>query len=464
MQDTAAVILAAGEGKRMQSVRPKVLQEVLFVPMIDWVLDAAQGAGIPAVCVVTGVGREQVEAHVGGRAAVAVQQRQLGTGHAVRAAEDFLRENGARDTLILNGDAPFLRAELLQAAYDAHKQAGNAFTLITAHLTQPKGYGRVLRGEDGGVRRIIEEKDADEAQRRIDEVNSGAYWFNTQALLGALARLGNQNAQGEYYLTDTVGILAKEGARGGTYALPEAADMAGANDRRQLAALNAYARRRALDALYDAGVEIVDESGVVIGPRVRVGADTRILPGTILRGDTTVGRGCVLGPNTLLEDCTVEDGAVINASQAYRSAIGPGVTVGPFCHLRPGTRLAARVHVGDFVELKNAAVGEGTKVPHLTYLGDADVGSGCNFGCGSVTANYDSVHKHRTTVEDGAFVSCHTSLIAPVHIGKNAFTAAGSTITRDVPAEALGVARARQENVEGWVRQRHPERLKEEKK
>lgn len=463
MENTAAVVLAAGEGKRMHSRRPKVLQEVLFKPMVDWVLDAAAGAGVPAVCVVTGFAREQLEAHLSGRCAFAVQQQQLGTGHAVLAAADFLQEHAPRDTVVLCGDAPFLNAELLADACRAHRRSGNAVTVLTARADDPHGYGRIVRDDAGNVLRIVEEKDADERQRKINEVNSGAYWFDTKALLAALAALGNENVQGEYYLTDTVEILARLGKKGGTYVMPDAAAMAGANDRRQLAALNAAARRRRLDALYDAGVEIVDEAGVTVGPDVTVGRDTCLLPGTILRGATAVGEGCILGPNTLLEDCTVENGAVVNASQAYRTYIGQGVTVGPFCHLRPGTRLEEKVHVGDFVELKNAHIGQGTKVPHLSYVGDADVGEGVNFGCGCVTANYDSVHKHRTTVGDHAFIGCHTNLIAPVAVGENAFTAAGSTITKDVPADALAVERARQINLEGWVRRRHPERYGEPK-
>lgn len=463
MEQAAAVILAAGEGKRMHSRRPKVLQEVLFKPMINWVLDAVAGADVSSVCAVTGFEREQLEAHLSGRCAFAVQEKQLGTGHAVRAAADFLKTNAPQDTVVLCGDAPFLDAKILADAYAAHKQNGNEVTVITAQVDEPHGYGRIVRDEAGNVLRIIEEKDASEEQRRIREVNSGAYWFRTDALLAALDALGNQNAQGEYYLTDTVEILAAQGCKGGTYLLPNPDAMAGANDRKQLAALNAMARRRKLDALYDEGVEIVDEAGVSVGPDVRIGHDTRLLPGTILRGKTTVGEGCVLGPNTLLEDCTVADGAVINASQAYRTIIGESVTVGPFCHLRPGTHLEAKVHVGDFVETKNAHVGVGTKIPHLSYIGDADVGAGVNFGCGCVTANYDSVHKHRTTVGDHAFVGCHTNLIAPVTVGENAFTAAGSTITKNVPDAALAVERAKQVNLEGWVRRCHPERFAEEK-
>lgn len=463
MEQAAAVILAAGEGKRMHSRRPKVLQEVLFKPMINWVLDAVAGAGVSSVCAVTGFEREQLEAHLSGRCAFAVQEKQLGTGHAVRAAADFLKTNTPQDTVVLCGDAPFLDAHILSDAYTAHKQNGNAVTVITAQVNEPHGYGRIVRNEAGNVLRIIEEKDASEEQRRIQEVNSGAYWFRTDALLAALDALGNQNAQGEYYLTDTVEILAAQGRKGGTYLLSDPDAMAGANDRKQLAALNAMARRRKLDALYDEGVEIVDEAGVNVGPDVRIGRDTRLLPGTILRGKTTVGEGCVLGPNTLLEDCTVADGAVINASQAYRTIIEKGVTVGPFCHLRPGTHLEEKVHVGDFVETKNAHVGVGTKIPHLSYIGDADVGAGVNFGCGCVTANYDSVNKHRTTVGDHAFVGCHTNLIAPVTVGENAFTAAGSTITKNVPDAALAVERAKQINLDGWVRRCHPERFAEKK-
>ncbi len=459
MEHTAAVVLAAGEGKRMHSHHPKVLQQVLFKPMIDWVLDAVEKAGIPSACAVTGFARAELEAHLNGRCETAHQEKQLGTGHAALAAEAFLRHVMPEDTLVLCGDAPFLDAGILRAAYQKHIEDANDFTVLTAEPEDPFGYGRIVRDAAGRVQRIVEEKDAFAEEKRIHEVNSGAYWFKTSALLEALRALTNENAQGEYYLTDTVEILAGRGKKGGTYVLPEASAMAGANDRRQLAALNALARRQVLDTLYDAGVEITDEAGVTVGPDVTVGRDTRLLPGTILRGRTKVGEGCVIGPNSLLEDSTVADGAVVNASQAYRTVIGPGVTIGPFCHLRPGTELAEKVHVGDFVELKNTKIGKGTKVPHLSYVGDADVGEGVNFGCGCVTANYDSVNKHRTTVGSHAFIGCHTNLIAPVAVGENAFTGAGSTITKNVPDEALAVERAKQTNLEGWVRRRHPERF-----
>ncbi len=463
MENIAAVVLAAGEGTRMHSNRPKVLQEVTFKPMIDWVLDAVEKAEIRKICVVAGFAHEQLEAHLNGRCEIAIQKEQLGTGHAVKSATDFLREKAPQDTIVLCGDAPFISADDLLGACETHRAQGNAVTILSARVHYPHGYGRVLRDGTQTVQRIVEEKDADDMQRRINEVNSGAYCFRTSLLLEALDALQNTNVQKEYYLTDVVEILTENGKKAGTYLLADPTDMSGANDRRQLATLNTLAKKRILEKLYHIGVEIVDEVGVVIGPEVRIGRDTRILPGTILRGKTTIGSGCVIGPNTLLEYCTVEDDAVINASQARQVEIGAGVTIGPFCNLRPGTKLADKVHVGDFVEVKNSIVGQGTKLPHLSYIGDADVGAGTNFGCGCVTANYDGKKKYRTKVGDHAFIGCHTNLIAPVTVGDNAFTAAGSTVTKPVPDGALAVERAKQTNLDGWVRRKHPERFTDEK-
>lgn len=452
MDKTAAVILAAGEGKRMKSSLPKVLHEVLFKPMIDWVVDSACGAGIPALCVVVGHGGASVCTHLektGHSCAFAEQKEQLGTGHAVMQAEGFLKKTQPEDVLILCGDAPFITAEIIRDAYARHKDEGNAVTVLSAVADDPTGYGRIVR-ENGAVVGIVEHKDATPEQRAIKEVNAGAYWVGAAALHDALANLKPNNAQGEYYLTDIVSLIAQAGLRGGSYVI-EMRHMAAANDRRQLLALNTLARSQVLGRLLDDGVGLVDESGVLIGPDVVIGCDTVILPGTIIKGKTTVGSGCTIGPNSLLEDCTVGDNVVINASQARQSSIANGVTVGPFSHLRPNTTLCENAHVGDFVEIKNSTIGPGSKAGHLTYVGDSDVGGGVNFGCGVITSNYDGVKKCRTVIGDNAFIGCNTNLIAPVTVGNGAYTAAGSTITKNVPDGALAVGRSRQENIEGWA-------------
>lgn len=453
MDKTAAVILAAGEGKRMVSDLPKVLHEVLFKPMIDWVVDAALGAGVEKVCVVVGHGGGLVSEHLAARGAncvTAEQKEQLGTGHAVKSAEAFLERELPDDVLVLNGDAPFISSEIIESTYKKHKENGNDVTVLSAAAPDPAGYGRIVRDGCGNVVAIVEDKEATPEQKAITEINAGAYWFKTQALFGALSKLQNKNAQGEFYLTDTVAILGGEGLRGGSCTL-DMKYMAGANDRRQLMELNFIARNLVFDRLFAAGVTIFDDSGIIIGPDVKIGRDTTILPGTIIKGNSSIGRGCTVGPNSFIEDCTIGDRAVFNSSQARKSSVGAGATVGPFSNLRPDSRIADNVHIGDFVEIKNSSIGVGTKVAHLTYVGDSDVGGGVNFGCGVVTVNYDGVNKNRTTIGDGAFIGCNTNLIAPVAVGSKAYTGAGSTITRNVPDGALAVGRSRQENIEGWA-------------
>ena len=454
---TAAVVLAAGKGKRMKSRRSKVMQEVLFKPMIDWVLDAVDRAGIESVCTVVGPDDNEVGEHLKGRCETVVQPERLGTAHAVRQAEAFLRREAPEDVLVLCGDAPFITPQVIADSYAHHRAEECALTVITANAPDPTGYGRIVRGSDRRVLRIVEQKDADARQLAIREINSGAYWFRTETLLRALPAIRNGNAQGEYYLTDAVAVVGASGEKTDGFAVEDMAVTAGANDRVQLAALNEIARRRVLQRLMrEDGVSVPNDAGVLIGPDVRIGCDTEILPGTIIRGRTVIGEGCVVGPGSLIEDCTFGNGIRFNASQAYHSRIEDGVTVGPFVHIRPNTLLHEKVHVGDFVEIKNSEIGVGSKVPHLTYVGDSDVGSRVNFGCGCITSNYDGVKKYRTTVGDDAFIGCNTNLVAPVAVGRRAYTAAGSTITKDVPDDALGVGRARQQNIEGWVTRRRP--------
>lgn len=455
---TGAVILAAGDGKRMKSEKIKTLHEVLFKPMIDWVLDAARRAGVEKPCVVVGSRREQLEEHFGGEVETVFQRERLGTGNALLAAEEYIRSLAGGDVVVLCGDAPFFDAATVAGAMKAHRAGKNDVTVVTARLQNPFGYGRIVRGEDGRVQRSVEEKDADAETRKTNEINSGTYCFKADVLPELLRGLRNDNAQGEYYLTDTVALANDRGLRVGAFEAPDPDVVLAANDRAQLLFLNQVARKRILARLMENGVSLIDDSGVLVGPDVEVGADTLLLPGTILRGRTKIGRGCVVGPNSLLEDCTMGDNVVFNASQAYRSTIENGVTVGPYVHIRPNTVLREKVHVGDFVEIKNSDVGAGSKLPHLSYVGDSDVGERVNFGCGSITSNYDGVKKSRTVVEDDAFIGCNNNLVAPVRVGKRAFTAAGSTITRDVPDDALAVARSRQENIEGWVARKRPKK------
>lgn len=452
MSNTAAIILAAGEGKRMKSDKPKVLQEVLFKPMIDWVMDETGRAGVDKLCVVVGHGGEAVKKHLDEKnyKYTAVEQKeQLGTGHAVKTAMDWLLAEKPDDVLVLCGDTPLINQEIIKKSYKKHIHDKNAVTLMSSIADDPTGYGRILR-KNGNVVAIVEDKDCDDDQKKINEINAGAYWFKTTALIDALNALGNNNAQGEYYLTDTVELIGKKGLRGDTYKIGMDC-ITGANSRKQLLSLNNIAREKILSKLLDDGVSIVNDAGIMVGPDVSVDHDTLLLPGTVLIGKTTVGSGCTIGPNSWIEDSVFGNNIVFNASQSRNSTVGDNATIGPFTQLRPNSNVSKDVHIGDFVEVKNSNIGVGTKVAHLTYVGDSDVGGGVNFGCGVVTVNYDGVNKNRTTIGDNAFIGCNTNLVAPVKVGNGAYTAAGSTITKDIPDGALSVARSRQTNIEGWA-------------
>lgn len=451
-----AVVLAAGEGKRMKSELPKVLSEVLFKPMIDWVIDAAFAAGIPSVCTVVGRGAELVTSHIEssyGNGSIGLtfrtQRERLGTAHAVAQASDFLSEMSGGHTLILCGDAPFISPDDIKRSLVSHTDSGNAVTVITANIEDPAGYGRIVRSGES-LAAIVEDKEAGAAERLIKEVNSGAYWFQTDVLLEVLHHIGNRNSKGEYYLTDAVELILKAGRKAGAFvASPDS--VLGANDRKALALLNEIARNRQIDLHLDNGVDLFFRDGVIITPGVVIGEGTKILPGTVLKGQTIIGKNCTIGPNSWVEDCTIGDGTVINSSQCRESTVGAGVRMGPFSQLRPHCTVADFVKIGNFVEVKNSALGNKTSIAHLTYVGDSDVGERVNFGCGCVTVNYDGVNKARCTVGDGAFIGCNTNLIAPVTVGAGAYTAAGSTITEDVPDGALAIGRVRSEVKPGWA-------------
>ncbi len=445
MSENCAVILAAGEGTRMKSAKPKVLAQVLFVPMIDWVVDAVREAGIDDICAVTGHLSEQVCDHLGGSCETVLQARCLGTGHAVAQAKAFIARHSGGNVLVLNGDAPLIDSKTVTAALDFHVSKGNSATVISATVDDPTGYGRMVRAADGSLRRIVEQRDATDDEKKITEVNSGAYWFNCDDLLSALDGIAEMGrAKKEIYLTDAVEILLACGKRADAFTAENADVILGANDRFQLMQLNELARRKVLKENMLRGVDIPCTDGVIISPRAVIGADTQILPGTVITGRTVIESGCVIGPDSKLDSCTVGEGCVIDASRCESSTLGRNVTVGPFAHLRPGCVLSDGVHTGNFVEIKNSTVGKNTKISHLTYIGDSDVGEGVNFGCGCATANYDGTQKFRTTVGDKAFIGCHTCLVAPVTVGDHAYTAAGSVVTDDVPNGTMAIARSRQ--------------------
>lgn len=456
----AVLILAAGEGKRMKSATPKVLHTLCGRSMLGHVVAAARELAPERLVVVVGHGREQVSAHlaeIDGSAQPVVQEVQHGTGHAVRIAMEALGAEGALDgtVVVTYGDTPLLTAGTLNALVTVHQESGNAVTVLTANVPDPTGYGRIVRS-DGVVTAIVEQRDASPEQAAIREINSGVYAFDAKLLAEGLSRLTAANAQGEEYLTDVLGILGGDGHRVGALTVGDHHEILGANDRAQLAEL-----RRALNARLTVhwmreGVTIVDPATTWIDVQVELDPDAVVHPNTQLCGETRIGAGAEVGPNCTLTRTVVGAGARVTNSTTDGAEIGEEASVGPYTYLRPGTRLARKAKAGGFVEMKNAEIGEGSKVPHLSYIGDASIGVGCNIGAGTITANYDGVKKYRTEIGDHVFVGTNTVLIAPAKLADGAFVAAGSAIDQEVPAGALAVARGRQRNIRGWVALKRP--------
>jgi bifunctional UDP-N-acetylglucosamine pyrophosphorylase/glucosamine-1-phosphate N-acetyltransferase len=445
----AALILAAGEGTRMKSALPKVAHRILGAPLVRYVVDAARAAGCDRIVVVTGHGAETVERLVDGERCVR-QEKQLGTGHAVMSASDAL--TGLTGSLVvLSGDSPLLRAETIRRLVDAREISGAAAVVLTTVLEDPTGYGRIVRDADGRLEAIVEHKDLTADQLSITETNTGTYCFDAAVLFGHLARLGNENSQGEYYLTDMIALLRAEGLAVTDIAAAESTETLGVNSRVQLAEAAKVMQARINNEHMLAGVTMTDPNLVWIAPSVKIGRDVVLEPMTFLLGSTTVADGCAIGPDARITDSRIAREAVVDSSVVTGAVVGVGATVGPRAYLRPGTVLDARARVGTSVEIKNTTIGEGSKVPHLSYIGDATVGKGVNIGAGTITCNYDGAEKHRTVIGDGAFVGSDTMLVAPVTIGEGAITGAGSAIAKDVPAGALGIERCEQKNVDGWA-------------
>ncbi len=454
----AVVVLAAGQGTRMRSSTPKVLHTLGGRSLLGHVLAAAEPLSARTTVVVVGAGREQVEAHlrdIAPEALAVVQEQQLGSGHAAEVALAAVPDVEG-SVLVLNGDSPLLTTGTLAALVAAHDAAGSVFTVLTAEVDDPTGLGRIVRDERGAPRAIVEQRDATPEQRAIREVNAGVYVANAGTLRRVLAGIGSANSQGEQYLTDALAPLVEGGAPTAAVRADDPDDVLGCNDRRELADRRRTLNDRVLDDLMRAGVTVVDPRTTWVDVTASAEPDAVLQPGTQLLGSTSVASGAVVGPDTTLVDCVVEAGASVVRSHCLGAVVGPGATVGPFSYLRPGTRLARGSKVGAFVETKNADIGEGSKVPHLSYVGDATIGRGANIGAATVFVNYDGVDKHRTTIGDHARVGSDTMLVAPVIIGDGAYTAAGSVITNDVPPGAMGVARGPQRNVAGWVRRRRP--------
>jgi len=445
------LILAAGEGMRMQSDTPKVLHPICGRPMIGWPVRAAQEAGAGHIVVVDGPQR-RLEGALPDGVELAVQEEPNGTGDAVRSAAGHI---GAGDTvLVLYGDVPLITAEAITALAQAHEESGAVATMATMELEDPAGYGRVIRAADGSVERVVETKtpgDATPEEEAIREANTGIYAFAGGDLIDALGRLSSDNAQGELYLPDVLPLLRADGKLIAAHVVTDATLTLGVNTRVELARVRALAQARIQREHALAGVTIVDPQSTLVDAGVEIGRDTVIEPSTFLRGRTRIGERCTIGPLSTLIDTTVGDETRVVHSYLDGAELGSGVSVGPFAYLRPNARLHDRAKAGTFVEIKNSEVGEGTKVPHLSYIGDADIGAGSNVGAGTITANYDGANKHRTTIGSGVKVSVHTSFVAPVRVGDGAYTGAGSVITEDVPPGALGIARERQRNVEGYA-------------
>ncbi|MBT2386710.1 bifunctional UDP-N-acetylglucosamine diphosphorylase/glucosamine-1-phosphate N-acetyltransferase GlmU [Streptomyces sp. ISL-11] len=458
----AVVVLAAGEGTRMKSATPKVLHAICGRSLVGHVVAASRELDPEHLVVVVGHAREQVAAHlteIDPDVRTAVQYEQNGTGHAVRMGLEALGESGTvldGTVVVVCGDTPLLTGETLKNLSDAHAADGNAVTVLTAEVPDSTGYGRIVRDDTGAVTAIVEHKDATDAQREIREINSGVFAFDARLLTDALGKVRTDNSQGEEYLTDVLGILREAGHRVGAAVAGDHREILGINNRVQLAEARKLLNERLLHAAMMSGVTVVDPASTFIDVSVTFEPDALVHPATQLLGATHVATGAEVGPNSRLKDTSVGAGAVVDNTVADGAEIGEGATVGPYAYLRPGTKLGTKSKAGAYVEMKNAVIGEGTKVPHLSYVGDATIGEFTNIGAASVFVNYDGVNKHHTTIGSHCRTGSDNMFVAPVTIGDGAYTAAGSVITKDVPPGSLAVARGQQRNIEGWVARKRP--------
>lgn len=458
----AVVVLAAGAGTRMKSDRQKTLHEIGGRSLLSHSLHAAAGANPSQLVAVVGHQRDQVSPAVEAISdeldfdiRQAVQEEQNGTGHAVQVGLDAIPDFDGT-VVVTNADVPLLRAETIDALVEQHEQADAAVTVLSLELANPAGYGRIIRDDAGEVRAIVEEKDATDEQRRVHEVNSGVFAFDSAVLRDALGRITTDNAQGELYITDVLGIARADGKKVAAFTAPDGRELAGVNDRVQLAAAGKELNRRVVERAMRAGATVIDPDTTWIGVEVEIGRDVVIHPNTQLWGSTVIGDGAEIGPDTTLTDMEVGARATVVRTQGELGVIGEEASVGPFTYIRPGTELGARGKLGGFVESKNAKIGEGSKVPHLTYIGDATVGVESNIGASSVFANYDGVQKHHTEIGSYCRTGSDTMFVAPVTVGDGAYTGAGTVVTKDVPAGALAIKEGRQRNIEGWVEKNRP--------
>lgn len=451
-QKIEVVIMAAGEGTRMHSALPKVLHKAAGRSLVEWVAEAARAVTEKPV-LVYGNGGEQLRETLGEAFRYVYQAERLGTGHAVLTAQEEIRNSDY--TIVLAGDMPLIRPETIARLAEETQKSGCDCMLLTACPEKTPPYGRIVRDAVGRICGIVEDKDATSEQKKIKELNFSFYCFKTSALLRALAQLTPDNAQHEYYLTDCVGILYRAGGDVRSIQIEDMRECVGVNTRVQLAEAEAALRARINEKLMLAGVTMIDPAATYIGPEVEIGEDTVIYPGVILEGKCRIGRGSTLYQGSRLVGCTIGDATTVENSVLLQAEVGDHTQIGPNAYLRLGTRIGSHCRIGDFVETKNAVIGDGTKVSHLTYVGDAELGEDINIGCGVVFVNFDGKEKNKTVVGDGAFIGCNTNLISPVQVGDGAYIAAGTTVTKDVPAEALAIGRARELVKANWAKGRY---------
>ena len=447
----SAIILAAGKGKRMKSKLPKVLHKVCGKEMVNQVIDTIKKCDIEDVNLIIGNGAEEVEKATKDRnITYSIQEEQLGTGHALKCSRNFL-EGKVGVVAVFTGDAPLITEATVRKFIKFHINNGFKATILTSLVDDPTGYGRIIRNQNGEVEKIVEHKDCSEEELKVNEINSGMYCFEIKELLENLDKLNNNNSQKEYYLTDIIEILKTMGHRVGAISVEEE-EIKGINSRIQLAEAEEIMKLRVNNIHMENGVTIIDPKNTYIGMDVQIGADTVIYPGNILEGKTIIKEGCILYANSRIKDSIIEEEVTIQSSVILESKIGKNTTVGPFAYIRPDSNIGESVRIGDFVEVKKSTIGNNTKVSHLTYIGDAEVGRNCNFGCGTVIVNYDGKNKYKTIIGDNSFIGCNVNLVSPVEIESNTYIAAGSTITKKVPSGALAVARIKQSNKENWVK------------
>ena len=450
MTNIYAVVLAAGQGTRMKSKLYKVLHPVCGKSMVEHVIDNVKTLDASRIVTVVGHGADMVKEKLGSKSEYVLQAEQLGTGHAVQQAEQLLGDLEGT-TLVVCGDTPLIRPETMKALFEHHQASNAKATILTAIAEDPTGYGRVIRDENGQVAQNVEQKDATEEQKLVKEINTGTYCFDNKALFETLKLVTNDNAQGEYYLPDVIEILQKQGEIVSAHICDDFNETLGVNDRFALSQAERFMRARINEKHMRNGVTIINPDATTISSEAIIGSDTIIQPGTLIEGNTVIGEDCIIGPNSHLVNAQVGNRTTVHSSVVLDSKIGHDTAVGPFAHLRPDSQLGDHVKIGNFVEVKKSVIEDNSKVSHLSYIGDAEIGQNVNMGCGTITVNYDGKNKFKTIIEDNVFVGCNSNLIAPVTLKEGSYVAAGSTITKEVPSDALAIARSRQENKLNYV-------------